>query len=144
MQSSSLFLSNTRRVLRVHNLHWAGIPSKVLNGCSEYWKFYFIFSLTYLNLWTHILISQNVLSLQTLPIFVPYFFYLLTFSKFYRKYYDLISKFRIGLKSLLCHGLSEPKIYGDLVYRLKKIVDFNNFSAPFIKIYNINILQQTA
>ena len=25
-----------------------------------------------------------------------------TFSKFYRRYYDLISKFQIGLKSLLC------------------------------------------
>ena len=31
-----------------------------------------------------------------------------TFSKFYRRYYDLISKFQIGLKSLLGQGLSEP------------------------------------
>ena len=29
-----------------------------------------------------------------------------TFSKFYRRYYDLISKFQIGLKSLLRQGLS--------------------------------------
>ena len=50
-----------------------------------------------------------------------------TFSKFYRRYYDLISKFQIGLKSLLCQGLSEPEFYGDLVYKLKKIVGFNNF-----------------
>ena len=28
-----------------------------------------------------------------------------TFSKFYRRYYDLISKFQIGLKSLLRQGL---------------------------------------
>ena len=28
-----------------------------------------------------------------------------TFSKFYRRYYDLISKFQVGLKSLLCYGL---------------------------------------
>ena len=42
--------------------------------------------------------------------------------------------------------------YGDLVYKLKKIVGSNNFSAQFIKIishykkigYNINVLQQTA
>ena len=27
-----------------------------------------------------------------------------TFSKFYRRYYDLISKFQVGLKSLLCQG----------------------------------------
>ena len=75
-----------------------------------------------------------------------------TFSKFYRQYYDLISKFQVGLKSLLRQGLSEPDFYGDLVYKLKKIVGSNNFSAQFIKIishykkigYNINVLQQTA
>ena len=70
-----------------------------------------------------------------------------TFSKFYRRYYDLISKFQVGLKSLLRQGLSEPDFYGDLVYKLKKIVGSNNFSAQFIKIishykkigYNINV-----
>ena len=75
-----------------------------------------------------------------------------TFSKFYRRYYDLISKFQVGLKSLLRLRLSEPDFYGDLVYKLKKIVGSNNFSAQFIKIishykkigYNINVLQQTA
>ena len=75
-----------------------------------------------------------------------------TFSKFYRRYYDLISKFQVGLESLLRQGLSEPDFYGDLVYKLKKIVGSNNFSAQFIKIishykkigYNINVLQQTA
>ena len=75
-----------------------------------------------------------------------------TFSKFYRRYYDLISKFQIGLKSLSCQGLLEPDFYNDLVYKLKKIVGSNNFAAQFIKIisyykkigYNINVLQQTA
>ena len=75
-----------------------------------------------------------------------------TFSKFYRRYYDFISKFQVGLKSLLCQGLLEPDFYGDLVYKLKKIVGSNNFSAQFIKIishykkigYNVNVLQQTA
>ena len=57
-----------------------------------------------------------------------------TFSKFYRRYYELISKFQIGLKSLLRQGLSEPEFYGDLVYKLKKIVGSNDFSAQFIKI----------
>ena len=57
-----------------------------------------------------------------------------TFSKFYRRYYDLISKFQDGLKSLLRQGLSEPDFYGDLVYKLKKIVGSNYFSAQFIKI----------
>ena len=43
------------------------------------------------------------------------------FSKFYTRYYDLISKFQVGLKSLLLQGRSEPEFYGDLVYKLKKI-----------------------
>ena len=75
-----------------------------------------------------------------------------TFSKFYRRYYDLISKFQVGLKSILRQGLSVPKVYGDLVYKLKKIVGSYYFSEQFIKImihykeigYNINVLQQTA
>ena len=50
-----------------------------------------------------------------------------TFLKFYKRYYDLISKFQFGLKSLLRQGLSEPAFYGDLVYKLKKIVGSNNF-----------------
>ena len=53
-----------------------------------------------------------------------------TFTKFYRRYYD----FKVGLKSLLHKGHSEPEFYGDLVYKLKKIVGSNNFSAQFIKI----------
>ena len=64
----------------------------------------------------------------------------------------MISKFQVGLKCLLRQGLSEPEFYGDLVYKLKKIVGSYNFSAQFIKIishykkigYNINVLQQTA
>ena len=75
-----------------------------------------------------------------------------TFSKFYRRYYDLVSEFQVGLGSLLRQGLSEPGFCGGLVYKLKKIVGSNNFSAQFIKIishykkigYNINVLQQTA
>ena len=57
-----------------------------------------------------------------------------TFSKFYRRYYDLMSKFQVGLKFLLSQGLSEPESYIDLMYRLKKIVGSNNFSAQLIKI----------
>ena len=58
---------------------------------------------------------------------------------------------KLGL-SLLRQGLSEPELYGHLVYKLKKIVGPNDISAQFIKIishykkngYNINVLQQTA
>ena len=49
-------------------------------------------------------------------------------------------------------GLSEPVFYGDLVYKLKKIVGSNNFQRSSLTIishykkigYNINVLQQTA
>ena len=37
------------------------------------------------------------------------------FSKFYRRQYDLLLKFNVGLKSLLKECLSEPDFYGDLV-----------------------------
>ena len=46
----------------------------------------------------------------------------------------MISKFQVGVKSLLRQGLLEPEFYGDLAYKLKKIVGSNNFSAQFIKI----------
>ena len=37
------------------------------------------------------------------------------FAKFY--HFELISKYNIGLRSLLQQGMSEPGIYGDLVYK---------------------------
>ena len=61
-----------------------------------------------------------------------------------------MSEFQVGLKSLLRQGLSDPEFYGDLVYRLKKIIGSNNFSMQFIEIifhykgWAITILQQTA
>ena len=50
-----------------------------------------------------------------------------TFSKFHRRYYDLISKFQVGLNSLLRQGLLEPELYGDLVYKLKKNIGSKKF-----------------
>ena len=38
-----------------------------------------------------------------------------TFSKYYRRHYELVSKFNVGLKTLFHQGLSEPEFYGDLV-----------------------------
>ena len=53
------------------------------------------------------------------------------FSKFYRRHYELVSKFNVGLKTLLHLGLSEPDFYGDLVYKFKKKnvgrADFSDF-----------------
>ena len=51
------------------------------------------------------------------------------FSKFYRRHSDLVSKFNVGLKSLLQQGLSEPEFYGDLVYKFfRKIYACNDFT----------------
>ena len=36
-----------------------------------------------------------------------------------RRHSELVSKFNVVLKSLLHLGLSEPELYGDLVYKLK-------------------------
>ena len=75
-----------------------------------------------------------------------------TFSKFYRRHYELVSKFNVGLKTLLHQGLSEPEFNGDLVYKFKKIVGRADFSDQFKKIIvrykrigcNINIMRQSA
>ena len=66
--------------------------------------------------------TRNKLLTQKLPTQgYRYHKLLKTFKKNYRRYYDLISKFQVGLKSLLRQGLLEPDFYGDLVYKLKKI-----------------------
>ena len=75
-----------------------------------------------------------------------------TFSKFYRRHYELISKYNVGLKTLLSEDLSEPEFYGDLVYKFKKIIGSNDFSFQFRKIitryrrigYNLNVMRQSA
>ena len=75
-----------------------------------------------------------------------------TFSKFYRRHNELVSKFNVGLKSILHQGLSEPEFYGDLVYKFKKITDVTDFSDQFRKIimrnkhigYNLNVMQYSA
>ena len=73
------------------------------------------------------------------------------FSKFYRRHNELITKFNVGLKSLLQQFLSEPDFYGDLVYKLKKIRGMTDFSRQFRKVimrykrigYNLNVMRQS-
>ena len=63
-----------------------------------------------------------------------------------------MSKYNVGLKTLLLEGLSEPEFYGDLVYKFRKIIGKNDFPYHFKKIivrykkigYNINVIRQTA
>ena len=74
------------------------------------------------------------------------------FSNFYRRHYELVSKFNVGLKSLLHQGLSEPEFYGDLVHKLRNIVSRADFSDQFGKVimrykrigFNINVMRQSA
>ena len=74
------------------------------------------------------------------------------FSKLYHRHSELIAKYNIGLKTLLQQGISEPIIYGDLVYKFKRIVGQPNFSDQFKKIvkcyirveYNLDIMRQSA
>ena len=70
-----------------------------------------------------------------------------TFSKFYRRHCELISKYNVGLKTLW-----EPEFYGDLVYKFKKLIGSNYFSFQSRKIitryrrigYNLNVMRQSA
>ena len=98
------------------------------------------------------LISMPVIKVKLLQQGYRYHKLRKTFSKFYRRHYELVSKFNVGLKTLLHQGLSEPEFYGDLVYKFKKIVGRVDFSDQFRKIivrykrigYNINIMRQSA
>ena len=45
-----------------------------------------------------------------------------------------MSKYRVGLKTLLLQGHSEPEFYGDLVYKFKKIIGNYDFPYHFKKI----------
>ena len=73
------------------------------------------------------------------------------FLKFYRRDFVIVSKYNVGLKTLLLQGLSEPEFYGDLVYKFGKIIGKNNFPYHFKKIivrykkigYNIAVLRHT-
>ena len=74
------------------------------------------------------------------------------FSTLYRRHFDIVSKYNVGLKTLLLEGLSEPEFYGDLEYKFRKIICKNDFPYHFKKIivrykkigYNIDVLRQTA
>ena len=63
-----------------------------------------------------------------------------------------MSKYNVGLKTLLLEGLSKPELNGDLVYKFRKIIGINYFPYHYKKIivrykkigYNIDVLRQTA
>ena len=84
------------------------------------WYKYLIVGLvfSYLGFW-----SGNLLLIAPFPdlcLLVPFFSnnairitnFEKTFYKFYRRHYELISKFNVGLKALLHDGLSKPDLHG--------------------------------
>ena len=42
------------------------------------------------------------------------------FSKFYRRHFELVSKYNVGLKTPLLQGILEPEYYGYLMYKFRK------------------------
>ena len=50
---------------------------------------------------------------------------------YYRRRYELIN---VGLMTLLSESLSEPELYGDLVYKFMKLIGGNIFFFQFRKI----------
>ena len=65
-----------------------------------------------------------------------------TFSKFYRRHYELVSEFNVGLKPLLHQGLSEPEFYGDLVYKLKTRSPKGNDRSPEFNVPRSNLISK--
>ena len=58
-----------------------------------------------------------------------------------------MSKYNVGLKTLLLQGLSEPEFYGDLLYKFRKIIGKHDFPYHFKKIivrYKKIVMRQTA
>lgn len=75
-----------------------------------------------------------------------------SFGKFYKKYRELLLKYgAISLYEFIAQGISHPKYYGDLVVRLRKIVNNVNFHVSCRKLikkllyrkYDICVIRQT-
>ena len=61
----------------------------------------------------------------------------------------MVSKYNVGLKTLLLEGLLQPEFYGDLVYKFRNIIGKNDFPYHFKKLLvikkignNIDVLRQ--
>ena len=74
------------------------------------------------------------------------------FSKFYRRHFDIVFEYNVGLETLLLQGLSGLEFYENLVYKFRKIIGNNDFPYHFKKIivrykkidYNIDVSRQAA
>ena len=73
------------------------------------------------------------------------------FSKFYRRHNELISKYNVGLKTLVNEGLSEPEFHGDWFTNLRNLLEVMIFLFSLEKHYtlqtyrlNLNVMRQSA
>ena len=58
-----------------------------------------------------------------------------TFGKFFRSYFELLSKFGdISFQEYLSKEISHPVFFGDLVYKIRRVKDTPNFSSSGSKI----------
>ena len=70
----------------------------------------------------------------------------------YRRHFELVEKYHISLKNNSATRYFYPEFYGDLEYKLKKIIGNPNFSDLFKRIvnrfkrawYRFDIMRQTA
>ena len=49
------------------------------------------------------------------------------FSKFYRRHFNIMSVYNVGLKTILLPDLSDPEFYGNFMYQFRKIIGKNDF-----------------
>ena len=55
------------------------------------------------------------------------------FVKFFKRNGELVGKYNTCLKTLLQQGITHPEFYGDVVYKLRKVVGSDHFSDRFCK-----------
>ena len=70
---------------------------------------------------------NNVLTAKLLRQGFRYHIIRNAFSKFYRQHIDIVSKYNLGLKTLLLQGLSESEFYDDLEYQFSTIIGKMSF-----------------
>ena len=112
---------------------------------------------TYLNLFDSPELLQTLVTLSAVikPLLLNFLgraIVILNFVRRFRNFIALVEKYNVSLKTLLQHGISETDVYGDLVYRFRKIVGKSNFSELFRKLinrhkridYRLDIMRQTA
>ena len=79
-----------------------------------------------------ILLTNQIASLSRAIVIISY----VRLFKFYRRHSELVEKYIAGLRKFLQQGISEIEFYGDLIYRIRKIVRKSNFSEQFRKLIN--------